>query len=145
MSAYPEPCACPDESCQVIAFKTLRNGHAKGCTCPECKARGSQRSGARGDRRRHKRLSSARVPVDESAHGYPIRVSTQDKVGKQVPESIRSFLGSKWFGRALKQASDKIPFAAVTFPAVYLEVEERAFLIVDVTHEFKGVKTLWKT
>lgn len=134
MSVGPQPCGCPRADCPAYTFKTQRNGHAVGCICGECSARGNQRSGARAEGRRHKRLSSGRAPVDESAYAYDIRVSTQDKTGKQIPTLLWHTLESAFFTKAFKQAHDKIPVGSNTFGAVYVEHEDgRAFLLVDVS------------
>jgi hypothetical protein len=131
---YPAPCICPDPSCDVIGFKLLANGHAKGCICGECRGRGSQRSGARTEARRHKRLSAARVPTDEYPWAYPITVTTQDKAGKQVPVKFWDALGGAFFKGAFKQVYRKIPVGANVLPAVYIEHDDgRAFLVVDVS------------
>ena len=124
---------CPG-GCGVIGWKLRRNGRVVGCKCPSEQARSNRREGRRGEGRRHKRLSSPYGPVDESAYGYAIRVSTQDKVGKQVPALFGRVMDSVFFTRAMKQASDKIPVGSGTFPAVYVEIDpNRAYLVVDVS------------
>lgn len=118
-----------------FTFKVQKNGHAVGCICGECSARGSQRSGARSESNRHRRLSSGRAPVDESAFGYPIRVSTQDKTGWQIPQMLWDVMDTAFLLRAMKQAHDSIPIGSNTFAAVYVEhpTDGRAYLVVDVS------------
>lgn len=125
---------CPG-GCGVIGWKLKRNGHVVGCTCPGDRQRDSQRKGALGEGRRHARLSSRRAaPKDESAYAYDIRVSTQDKVGRQTPRLFWQVLQSRFITQAFKQSRDKIPIGSQTFPAVYLEMDpEHAFLLVDVS------------
>lgn len=134
MRDVPRICPCRYDGCSEWTFKTFKNGHATTCICPECKGRGSQRSGARSEVRRHKRLSSGRAPTDEYPWAYPLTVTTQDKAGAQVPAPFWKVLAGAFFSGAFKQAKDKIPVGAGVLPAVYVEDEDgRAFLVVDVT------------
>lgn len=139
---YPHACHCPDPGCDVFTFKTYKNGHAVGCRCQECpgyRNRKNQRKGPEAAARRHKRLSRAQAPVDESAFAYDIRISTQDKVGDQVPALFWQVVDGAFFTHAMKQAHDKIPIGSGCFPGVYVEhADGRAFVVLDVTGKEVG-------
>lgn len=139
---YPGPCPCPVPACDVFTFKTYRNGHAVGCRCQDCpgyKNRANQKKGRDAEIRRHKRLSSHGAPTDESAYGYSVRISTQDKVGDQIPALFWNVLDGAFFSHAMKQAHDKIPIGSGCFPGVYVEHDDgRAFVVLDVTGKEVG-------
>lgn len=131
-SEGPQPCPCPRADCLVPTLKTReKNGHAVGCIGSCCTA-GNR--GRETERRRHGRLTQAAFPTDEFPWSYPIKVTTQDKTGAQVPVLFWQTIAGAFFRHAFKQVYDKIPVGAGVLPAVYVEHEDgRAYLVVDVT------------
>ncbi|HET9672146.1 MAG TPA: hypothetical protein VFQ40_04785 [Actinomycetota bacterium] len=116
-------------------FKAARNGHAITCIGGCCTARRSVHAGQGGELRRHRRLSVRRAPTDEYPYDYELLVTTQDKVGKQIPATFWKALETTFFVRAMHSARFKVPIGTTIRPAVYVEHPEdgRAFLVVDVT------------
>lgn len=75
------------------------------------------------------------MPDDEYPWAYPIKVTTQDKSGAQIPSLFWHTMEGAFFRGAFKQVYDKVPVGSGgVLPAVYVEHEDgRAFLVVDVT------------
>jgi hypothetical protein len=129
-----DPCPCEVPGCvgSKLSFKT---GHvSRGCICRSCIGRRNRKKGQAGEARRHRRLGGVgTTPRDELAHCYSINVTTEDKVGKQIPASFRTFIDSEkarvWF----RQAEKKLPIGNDAFPALYLELSQgQAFLVVKL-------------
>jgi hypothetical protein len=135
----PGPCDCGRDDCPVNGGTKLnRDGHVVGCDCPTCNARGNQRKGRRGEITRHAVLSAKRAHTDEYPDTYPLTITTQDKVGDQVPASFIEFTESEWFRRAMAQARKKIVIGNDADPALYLEPPTgRVFVLVEVTPDTK--------
>lgn len=111
------------EPCGVVGTKLQKNGHLKGCTCRSCIGRRNRRSGQRTEAKRHRRLGGqGQTPRDELAFSYSINITTEDKVGRQIPVSIRSFVQSKWAKDALRQAEKKLPVGSDSLPALFLDL-----------------------
>jgi hypothetical protein len=63
-------------------------------------------------------------------HSYSINVTTQDKLGAQVPASFRTFVSDVWATKAWKQAEDKLPVGSDSLPSLYIELSPRQWFLV---------------
>lgn len=116
------PCVC---GCGVTAAKAHMKPpwHSHGCKCPACRGFRNQKKGKAGEYRRHRRLGGeGGTPHDELAYCYSINITTQDKVGYQIPASFVSFIGSEFARHAFRQAEKKLPVGSDAMPTLYLEV-----------------------
>lgn len=135
----PGPCPCGRGECPAWGTKLNRDDHVVGCNCPTCNARGNQRKGRKGEVRRHAILGGrgfgrGKAPNDEHPHTYPLVVTTQDKVGSQVPASFVAFTESDFYRRAMAQAVRKVAIGSEAYPALYLEPESGGtWLVVDIS------------
>lgn len=122
------PCGCDAEG---MKLQLRHDRHLVGCECPSCRGRRNQRKGKAGEYRRHRRLGGeGGTPHDELAYNYSINITTQDKVGRQVPASFRDFVGSAWAQHALRQAEKKLPVGSDAFPTLYLELTPSDWYLV---------------
>jgi hypothetical protein len=122
------PCRCWHPECSELGTKLMRPlkgdrvGHLVSCQCPRHRNAANRRRGAQAEQRRHEGLGgTGKAPVDELRTSYSINVTTQDKAGAQVPASFEAFVGSVWFGKALRQAEAKMAIGFDALPAVYVE------------------------
>lgn len=130
-AGYPGcPCGLLDCFGQKIANAT---GHVKGCICVSCRGRSNRSAGHRSQDRAHKKLGgSGRSREHEEANKpYTVEVTLQaeSKIGGQVPQSWRDFIGSRWFEDARRQAERAVPFGSGALPAVAVD---DSFVVVDI-------------
>ena len=128
---YPN-CPCSEPGC--YGQKLLKaTGHVKGCSCPRCRGRESNRKGHRNQDRTHKALGgSGRARHDEASqkpYVVEITVMPEAKAGQQIPKSLSLGLGSEWLRRAFSQAERAAPVGSNVLPAVSVGSD---YLIVDL-------------
>lgn len=136
MIAVREYPTCPC-GCGVLGFLTKREPqHARGCRCRVHQGRRNRAKGQRSQSKGYRQLggSAHRAPTNEEwAEALNVPIRWENKSGKQVPASFRTFVGDEWWRKALKQAADSIPVGMVAKPAVRLDLgRDGAFLVVKL-------------
>lgn len=151
------PCGCGMEGLKLVA--PLKRGpragerHVKGCRCRSHISKRNRASGQRGQHDMHVALGGTGFTPshEESGRGYPIQVvateggggPTEDAVrelkvhpeakrGGQVPASLKTFLATDWYRRALHQSTASLPVGSQAKPAVWCQLPGgRKVLVVD--------------
>lgn len=123
-----QECPC---GCGQTHGKQQKNGHVVRCKCRSCIGRRNRKKGQAGQHKGHVALGGTGWTPgnEESVGGYPIKVQVEHKTGTTVPKSIRKFLTTEWYRRAISQAVRAQRVGDASHPSVMIDGR---WLIVDM-------------